>query len=127
MRGSFRQTANRKHQFLPAQLAGRGHSSSLHQFRERRTASHSGNASLSKKADLYDATVRDLKAQFQDVTASWIFDLHGCVSIQNFTRIARMLEVIEKLGRIHKRIVTWPQSTIETLLAMFPPRNAHRP
>jgi hypothetical protein len=123
MRGSFRQTANRKHQFFPTQLAGRGHSSPLHQFRERRTASHRGDTSFGKKADIQDVTVRDLEAQFQDVAASRIFELYGCVRIRNFAGVSRMFEVVEKLGRIHvDRIVTCPQSTVETLLAMSPPQ-----
>ena len=101
MAGSFRQTADSLHQFFPTQSPGFLHAFSLHQFCECRTASHSGNASFGKKTDFLHMAVRNFHAQFQNVAASWIFDLRGCVRIDDLARVARMLEVIEKLRRIH--------------------------
>jgi len=99
--GSFRQTSHRLHQFFAAQLAGRSHTSSLHQFRKRGTASHRGDASFGKKTDSHDTSILNLEAQFQNIAASRILKLNGDVRIRNFARIPRMLEVIEKLSRIH--------------------------
>jgi hypothetical protein len=98
---SFRYAPNSLHQFFPAQPAGPFYRSSLHQFRECRTAGHGGNTSFRKKADFRDLAVCNLHGEFQNVAAGWIFDLHGRVRIGDFARVARMLEVIQKLGRIH--------------------------
>ncbi len=46
-------------------------------------------------------TLSNLHAQLQNVAAGGILDLRGCVGVGYFARIAGMLEVIEKLGRIH--------------------------
>jgi len=56
MNRSLRQTADCFYQFLPAQLACFGDRPSLQKFGEQRTAGQSGNASLSKKANLFDAS-----------------------------------------------------------------------
>jgi hypothetical protein len=101
VRRSFRYAAYNPNKFFPAQSAGFFYRSSLHQFREYRTASHGRNASLREKTDFRDVPVRDPHAQFQNIAARWIFDLHGRVRIGDFARVARMLEVIQKLRRIH--------------------------
>jgi hypothetical protein len=125
---SFRQTADSLHHFFPAQSAGCCHGSSLHQMCERRTASHGGNAAFGQKTDFRDMAVRNLYAQFQNIAASWIFDLHGCVRISQFARVARILKVIEKLRRIHpencnvagtRDVASYVSTTVETLFTTF--------
>src|SRR5438874_6612788 len=106
MRRSFRQATDRLYQLFPAQFAHFYQSFSLHQFREQRSAGHSGNASLGQKANLGDPAVRNPQSQLQDVSAGRIFELDGCVGIGDLTSIARVLKMIEKLGRIHLKIVT---------------------
>jgi hypothetical protein len=98
---SRRQPADSPHNFFAAQPAHFLHRFSLYQLGERRTTSHRGNASFRQKTDLHDLAVRDLHAQFQNIAASWILYLHRYVRIGNFARIPRMLEVIQKLERIH--------------------------
>jgi hypothetical protein len=46
-------------------------------------------------------TLSNLHAQLQNVAASGILDLRGCVGVGYFAGVPGMLEVIEKLGRIH--------------------------
>ena len=103
MGGGLRQTAYSLHQLFPAQSPGCFNGSSLHQLRKRRTASHSGNASFGQKTDFCNLSVLNPHAQFQNIAASRILDLHDCVGIGNFTRVARILKVIEKLRRIHPK------------------------
>ena len=76
---------------------------SLHQFGQQRGASHGGNASLGEKSDFLDAAIGDSQCQLQDIAAGRVFDLGGGVGICHFAGIARMLEVIENLGRVHRR------------------------
>jgi len=106
---TFRQPTHSQYQFFPAQSPGCFHSFSLHQLRDRRTASHSRNAPFGQKTDFCDMAVRNLQAQFQNIAAGWIFELYGCVRIGNLARVPGILKMIEQLRRIHPRIVTWPQ------------------
>ncbi len=45
--------------------------------------------------------VSDSQGQFQNIAAGRVFDLGGGVGIRHFARVARVLEVIENLGRVH--------------------------
>ncbi len=99
--GSFGQTSDRLYQFIPVQPARFVHCSSLYQFRQQRPAGHGGNTSLGSKADFRHAPADDFHGQLQDVTTRRVLDLHRRVRFGDFARIARMLEVIENLSRIH--------------------------
>ena len=62
-------------------------------------------------------TLGNLHAQLQNVAASGILDLRGCVGVGYFAGVAGMLEVIEKLRRIHLKncnVLGW-KSTIRLL------------
>ena len=100
---SLRQTSDSLHQFFPPQYASGCHTSSLHQLRERRSASHRGNTSLGEKTDFHDTAICNPHAQFQNIAARWIFELHRCIRIHHFARVTRILKVIEKLRRIHPK------------------------
>ena len=59
-------------------------------------------------------TLSNLYAQLQNVAASGILDLRACVGVGYFAGVAGMLEVIEKLRRIHLKncnVLRW-KSTI---------------
>lgn len=101
MGGSFGQTSDGLHHLFPAQPASFVHGSSLHKFRQQRPAGHGGNTSLGSKADLNHAPADDLHGQLQDVATRRVLDLCGRVRIGDFARIARVLEVIENLWRVH--------------------------
>ena len=101
MSRGFRHTPDGLHQFFPPQPASLGHSLSLHQFGQQRPASHGRHASFGAKPNLRNAPSFDSQSQFQNVPARWIFDLNRRVWIVDFARIARMLEMIENLGRVH--------------------------
>ena len=106
MRRSFRQATDRLYQLFPAQFARFFQSLSLHQFRKERSAGHGRHTSLGAKAEFRDAAIRDSQRQLQNVAAGRIFELDRYVGIGDLTSIARVLKMIEKLGRIHLKIVT---------------------
>jgi hypothetical protein len=101
VRRGFRQTPDGLHNFFASQTAGRLKRYSANQLRKRGPASHSRNASFREKSDFRDVTLSNLHAQLQNVAASGILDLRGCVGVGYFAGVAGVLEVIEKLGRIH--------------------------
>jgi len=114
VRRGFRQTPDDLHNFFASQSAGRLKRYSGNQLRKRGPASHGRDASFGEKADLRDVTLSNLYAQLQNVAASGILDLRGCVGVGYFAGVAGMLEVIEKLRRIHLKncnVLRW-KSTI---------------
>ena len=56
---------------------------------------------LARKRISLNAVAGKLESQFQNIAACRIFNLYGCIRISNNSGIARMLEVIENLRRIH--------------------------
>src|SRR5207247_6446836 len=106
MRRGFGQAADRLYQLFPAQFARFVQSSPLHKFCEQRAAGHGGHASLGEKANFRNAAIRNPQCELKNVTAGRILELDGYVGIGDLTSIARVLKMIEKLGRIHLKIVT---------------------
>jgi hypothetical protein len=114
VRRGFWQTADGLHNFFASQTAGRLQRYAANQLRKRGPASHGRNASFRKKADFGDVTFGNLQAQLQNVAASGIHHLRSCVGVGYFAGVAGMLEVIEKLPRIHLKncnVLRW-KSTI---------------
>jgi len=107
------QTANGSHQFLPAQLTGFCNRLPLDQLGHQRGTGHGGNTSLREKSNFIDAPADDLQSEFQNVAARRIFDLARCIGIGHFAGIAWMLEVVENLGREHRKEL-YPDSVRET-------------
>jgi L-methionine (R)-S-oxide reductase len=101
MAGSRRQTANRLHNFFRPKFARTFHGPSLHQFGQRRTASHRGHTSFGEKADFLDASIRNSYGELQDVAACRILHLNTRIRVGDVARISWMLKVIQELGRIH--------------------------
>ena len=71
----------------------------------QRATSHGGDTTLSKEAGLRDAIVIDSQSELQNVSAGRVFDLGGGLGVIDLSGVARVLEVIEKLGRVHAAIV----------------------
>lgn len=101
MGGSFGQTSDGLHKFFPAQPARFVHGPSVDHFRQQRPAGHGGNTPLGSKAYLRNAPGDHFHGQLQDVATRRVLDLCGRVRIGDFARIARVLEVIENLWRVH--------------------------
>ena len=68
---------------------------------ERRAAGYRAHAAFGQKANLFNAISRKSKRKLQNIAARWVLDLRESVGGRDSTCIARMLEVIEDLGRIH--------------------------
>src|SRR5208337_1574058 len=66
----------------------------------RRTC-HCGHAAFGAKTDVGDATCIDSYRQLEDVAARGILDAHVGISAGQLARVARVLEMEEKLRRIH--------------------------
>ena len=97
------QAADGFHQFLATQLTGFRDGFSLHNIGEQRGAGHSGDASLGKKSNIFDAAIDDSKSKFQDVAAGRIVELDRRIRICDLAGVAWMLEVIEDFRGIHRR------------------------
>ena len=106
--GSFRNSTDSFEQLFPAQYLCFRQSLALNQFRDGGTAGHGGNTSFRAETDLGDAVSLQLERQLQYIATGRIFDLRRCVRIGDFSGVARVLEMIEKSGRVHRIIVSPP-------------------
>lgn len=75
------------------------------QLSKRRAAGDGGNTAFGLKPYFCDGVVLDEGSQFEYVAAGGILEFCGSVGARERARIARVLEVIEKLGRIHPSIL----------------------
>ncbi len=108
--GRLRQASDFPNQFFAAQSPRCVQILAYDQLSKRRPASYSRNAALSAKANVGDAFFFQLcllqsNAEFQDVSTSRVFQLHGRIGIFNFTGVAWILEMVEEFGGIHRLIV----------------------
>ena len=69
-------------------------------------ACHGGNASLGAEPDFGEVAVVGYGGQFKDVAADGILLAHANRGLLKFAGVARVLEVIQKLGRVHVAILT---------------------
>jgi hypothetical protein len=58
---------------------------------------------LSQKSYFLDAAVSDSQGQLQNIAAGWVLDLGRSVWVRHLAGVARVLKVIEDLGRVHRR------------------------
>lgn len=105
VRGRLWHSANVSHQFFPAHPPRFLDGLAFGQFGDSRSAGHRRNASLGAETNVGDALVLQLQREFENVSASWVFETRGRVGRRNFTGISRVLKMIQKLGRIHTAIV----------------------
>jgi len=108
--GSLRQTSDFLYQIFPAQPPSFVQIFAFDQLRDRRSASHRWNAALGEKANVCNPLplwLPDFQsdAKFKNVSTNRIFQSRSAVRGFNCARIARVLKVVEKRGRIHKAIV----------------------
>jgi hypothetical protein len=57
---------------------------------------------LRQKPNFFDAVVDDSESELQNIAAGRIIDLYRRVRVDHFAGIARVLEMIENLSRIHR-------------------------
>jgi len=98
---SRRQTANGRDYILPTQFASFLQRTAANQLGESRAACHGRHASFGLEARLSDAAVADFQCKPEYVSTGGILNLRGCIRVADIACIARVLEMIEKLRRIH--------------------------
>jgi hypothetical protein len=99
--GGFRQASDFLDQIFSCQCADLIKTPFPEQFRQCGSARHCGYTSFREEANLRDPAVGDPDCQLENVAASWIFNLHRGIRMFDSTCIARILEVIKKLRRVH--------------------------
>ena len=103
MKRGLRKATDGSHQLVPAQLTGFGDRLPLHQFGEERSASHGRNTTLCEKSNFIDAPASYSQGEFENIAAGRILELDRGIRIGHFAGIARMLEVIKNLRRVHQK------------------------
>jgi hypothetical protein len=103
--GSLRQATDFSNQLFPAQLPRFFYGLSCDQLRDRRAAGHRWNAALGAKAYFSDALPSQFQSEFQNVSASGVFQARGAVGSFNLARVSRVLKMVEEFGGIHRAIV----------------------
>src|ERR1035438_6338941 len=93
----------------------------LCQLRHRRGTRHGGHAAFGTKADLANPSGVHLDRKLQNVAACWILDAYLSIGVGKLAGVARSLEVIEKLGRIHGRKTLTSSLPRQALPVMGPP------
>jgi hypothetical protein len=89
---------------------------------EERGASDCGGAAAAEEANFRDAAVFEAGEQLQDVAANGIGDFDGSGSAGEFTRVARIAEVIENGFAEHRSQYRNPNGNLqrETMSGYFP-------
>jgi hypothetical protein len=100
LRGAW-QSPNRCDEIFPSYLPSLLHRFPLDQFSKQRAACHGRNASLSQEPRLHNLLTVHLYAELQNIAARWILQLHNRIRVGNFSRVPRMLEVIQHLSGVH--------------------------
>ena len=103
--GSFRQTSDFYKQLFPADSSRRVNGFALDQLSDCRSASHRRHATFGAKSYVAYRTFGQLQAQFQNVSASRIFQPRRCIGLFHDAGISRMLKIVEQFGRIHSAIL----------------------
>ncbi len=112
--GGWGQASDFADQLFPAQFAGFGYSLVFHQLGDCRTAGHGWDAALGAEANIDDAHgVRvdlfrlffQFQGEFQNVSADGVFQARGAIGSFKFSRVSRILKMIEQFRGIHRAIV----------------------
>lgn len=101
VRRSLRQTANRGDHPVALQRSRFVQSFSGDDLRQSRSASHRSHASLGLEPNLRNPPGIDSQSQTEYIAAGRILDFRRGIGIHEFSRVARILEVVEQLGRVH--------------------------
>jgi hypothetical protein len=89
-----RQTAKGADDFLPLQPERVLNSHSLQHLRKGGTAGKCRRAAVGEKSRGLDAAITHAQTQTQAIAADWICFFSYCVGVGEFTRVARIREVI---------------------------------
>ena len=108
MRGSCGQAADGADQLFAAEGASFCNSAARNQYSQRGATGHRCHAAFGLKANLFDALAADFESNAQNVAAGGVLQLRRRVRAFHNAGIARMLEVVEKLGRVHRRYCAAP-------------------
>ena len=92
-------------QLFARQGARLGQSPSRRHLGQRGRACHGGNTPLCPKPNLHNTFGRDLRREFQNISARGIFNPDTRVRIANLSRISRVLKMIEHLRGIHSEFI----------------------
>ncbi len=100
------QPANFMNQLFPADLPRFIRTFSFGQLSDRRSASHHWNATSGAKPNIRNALAFSFpalkaKREFKNVSANRILEPCAAIRRLNFTRVARMLEMVQQFGGIH--------------------------
>jgi iron complex transport system substrate-binding protein len=101
----WRKTAEFADQLIASDNRSLGEVLATNQLGEGRSAGDGGNAALSLKSDFGDNSVIHESCEFQDVAARGVLELNRGVWVVENTGVARVLEMIEELRRVHADIV----------------------
>lgn len=94
------------YQHITRTFSSESHFLAIYQRAQSGGACDGGNASLGKKTDFADMAAEYFCTQFEDVSADRILPAHTDISIGQFTRVARVLEVLQELRRVHADILS---------------------
>ena|ERR1700722_3861118 len=121
MRRSLRQATHFFDQFFPADAPCSVNTLALRQLGNGRSASHRRHAPFGKKTNFSNLTAVEPNAELKDVSAHGILQARG--SVRHFDRpwISRILKMIEKLSRVHTRIVMRREVEIRDQIAEVKP------
>jgi len=100
-----RNTSDRRENIARCERRRRSNGPSSGQFRDGRPASHGWNAALRLEANFGDDVSLQQSAELEYVSTNRIFYLCRGLRIGQNSCISRVLEMMEKLGRIHPSIV----------------------
>lgn len=95
----MRQASDFFHQLFPADFSRFVDFFPFHQLGDRRSASHRRNATFGAKANVGDALAFPFftfkaKRKFENIAADRILESRCAIRRLNFTRVARMLEMV---------------------------------
>src|SRR5437868_2241162 len=99
-----RQSADGIHDLFARETSGGRERLPGEKLCQRGTTSDGSHTSLGAKLRLRDALLRDPELQRHDVATGRILDGRSGAGRGDVAGVARMLEVVEKPGRVHRRM-----------------------
>jgi len=103
MSGSRRQSPDCRHNLRFADSEGLLGLLPFRQLGHRGSTCNRRHTAFRTKTELHNATGIHLDRELEDVAANRVLNSYTGIRIRKLTRVARVLEVVEKLGRIHGR------------------------
>src|ERR1700719_4122856 len=98
----LRQTAHGGNQWIALECSDFYDSLPRYQFRQSRCARYRRHAAFRFESDFLDTTGVNSQTQTKHVAAGGILNFRRRVSVQDLARVARILEIVEQSGRVHR-------------------------